>query len=352
MITPKDTVTHGNLYFRLVSLWVISEGLAGGIAHGLHLPFSGMFLAGFAVVCICLIGYYTRENISTPGRRFKKNTSILKAALIVCFFKMMISPYTPVTAYFAVIFQGFVGQLLFSNVKYFRLSCIILGFLALVETALQRILVLLLVYGVDFWHAVNDFLTKFSPQKSETDYTLFLALGYIFIHALFGILIGIWAARLIPKGRIWQAGNATFIIPTFVAEDVNALPGTQNKKRKIFKGIFIFIWIFLLLLFFQSVLHLGKPILPSYKALWILIRSVLIFLTWYFVLGPVLTRLLKKFLIDHKRKWSGDINRTLLFIPSVQHIFKNSWEKSNSLSGLSRLTLFWKIVLINVLEND
>ena len=110
MQSDKDISVQNQLYYRLIALWVISEAVAGGIVHGFHVPFGGMIVSGFAVVCICLIGYYSKT-----GERS--------------------------TAYFAVFFQGLMGQILFSNLKYYRLSCMILGFLALVESAMQRVLV-------------------------------------------------------------------------------------------------------------------------------------------------------------------------------------------------------------------
>jgi hypothetical protein len=49
MIVKEKSSFHGQLYYHLITLWVMSEGVAGEIIHGLHLPFSGMFLSGFAV---------------------------------------------------------------------------------------------------------------------------------------------------------------------------------------------------------------------------------------------------------------------------------------------------------------
>src|SRR5437588_263127 len=137
------------VYYRLIALWVVCEGVLGGIMHGLNVPFSGMIVAGAAVICICLIGYY----VPVKG-------AILRATIIVAIFKLMLSPHTPPAAYTAVFFQGLIGQLLFFNHRFFSVSCILLGMLALVESAVQRVVVLTVLYGTNFWNAVNEFIRK------------------------------------------------------------------------------------------------------------------------------------------------------------------------------------------------
>ena len=356
MTVEENTDNHGQLYYRLITLWVISEGVAGGIIHGLHLPFSGMFLSGFAVLCICLIGYYQgskkKDLESSMSLRMIQKGAILKATIIVCIFKMMLSPNTPPSAYFAVFFQGLMGQILFINLKHFKVSCIILGFLALIESATQRIIVLILLYGAGFWNAVNEFITKLTHAKVITNYSLLLAIAYISIHGIFGIFIGIWTYRLVHKSQTWKNTQ-----PELIIADLD--PGTQlktrsplRKKRKIVRSIFIFIWILLLLFFFQSLFKIGKPVLPSSKALQILLRSLLIFLTWYFLASPFITGLIKKKLQNQKEKSKNDISRILLLLPSTENIFRKSWNLSSSGVGLKRLGLFWKIVLMNVLRDS
>lgn len=355
MVIEENNASHGQLYYRLITLWVISEGVAGGIIHGLHLPFSGIFLSGFAVLCICLIGFYEGRNKadakSSTHPKLITRGAILKATIIVCIFKMMLSPNSPPSAYFAVFFQGLMGQLLFINLKHFRLSCIILGFLALVESAIQRIIVLILLYGVEFWVAVNEFIKKITHAKVITNYSLLLAIVYISIHGILGILVGFWVSRLVRKSQSWDKIQPEFIISGLEVEKPTNVRSSSHKRRIKLKGIFIFIWILLLFFFFQSLFKIGKPILPPSKALQILLRSLLIFLTWYLVASPLLKRFLKKKLNHQKEKSRSDINRILLLLPATENIFRKSWTFSASRTGLKRLGLFWKIVLMNILRD-
>lgn len=355
MIGEENNTSQTQLYYRLITLWVISEGVAGGIIHGLHLPFSGMFLTGFAVLCICLIAYYQSERKVTLKSSWKLKLitkgAILKATVIVCIFKMMLSPNTPPSAYFAVFFQGLMGQILFSGFKNFRLSCIVLGFLALVESAAQRIIVLILLYGVNFWSAVNEFIQKLTHAKVITNYSLLMAIAYIFIHGIFGILVGLWAYKLVRKSQSWRNMRPTFIISDLDPDMQLNVRSSPHRKRQILRSVFIFIWMLLLFFFLQSLFKIGRPILPSSKALQILLRSFLIFLTWYFLASPLIRTLIKKRLQRQKEMSKSEISRILLLLPSTENIFRKSWDLSGTLTGLKRLRLFWKIVLMNILRD-
>ncbi len=336
--TEKDISNQQQLYYRLISLWVICEGVAGGIMHGLNIPFSGMIISGCAVVCICLIGYY----IPVKG-------AILKATVIVCIFKMMLSPHTPPTAYFAVSFQGLIGQILFFNTRHYKLSCIILGILALAESAIQRVLVLIILYGTDFWNAVNEFIKKLVHVNVITNYSWWLAIGYIFIHAIVGILIGLMASRIIKQSQSWKNIGKEYVIADINVTKQKTIRSFSSRKRRIKKGVFI-IWLFLLFLFMQSFFEIGKPLLSSHKALQIFLRSLLIFLTWYFLVSPLISIWIKKRLQHQKEKAINDISQVVLLLPFTEDILRKSWEISASIKGFKRLRLFWKIVLINTLR--
>src|ERR1700712_4975096 len=144
---PAESISFDKqIFYRLVALWVLVEGVMGGMMHALKIPFTGMIVSSGAVICICLIAYYV------PAKG-----AILKATIIVAVFKMLLSPHTPPTAYIAVFFQGLMGQILFFNLRYHRLSCILLAVLALVEAAVQRIVLLTILYGTNFWSAINEF---------------------------------------------------------------------------------------------------------------------------------------------------------------------------------------------------
>ena len=176
------------IYYRLIALWVLCEAMLGGIIHGLKIPVSGLFVGSSAVICICLIAWYV------PQRG-----AIIKATIIVAIFKMMLSPQAPPPAYIALFFQGFLGELLFfRNRKFYQVSCILFAVLSLLESGLQRILVLTIVYGNDLWKVINDFINGLTKQKISTNYSLLIGTAYVSLHLLTGILVGLLASVL-PK---------------------------------------------------------------------------------------------------------------------------------------------------------
>ncbi|MEO5572384.1 MAG: hypothetical protein ABIT08_02485, partial [Bacteroidia bacterium] len=91
---------HSENTLRITALWAFSEALLGGILHALQVPFAGLVLSAFAVICISALA------VSDYHRG-----KILKATLLVVIVKALLSPHTPVAAYFAVFLQGLFGEL-------------------------------------------------------------------------------------------------------------------------------------------------------------------------------------------------------------------------------------------------
>ena len=327
------------IYYRLITLWVLCEAILGGMMHAVKIPFTGIVVSSGAVICISLIAYYV-----------PKKGAILKATIIVAIFKMMLSPHTPPTAYVAVFFQGLMGQILFFNLRYFRVSCILLAVLALVESAIQRIIVLAVLYGNNFWNTVNEFIRKLTNDSRVTDYSLMVATGYIILHAFIGLLVGVFAGSIVWQSKSWSILHAEYLIPYTNENDIIPVKPAATKRKKKVEYFFIFIWIVLILLFVQSYFHIGVSLLPSLITLQILLRSVLIVLTWYFLISPLLSSLIKKWLAHQQIKSKSDINQVVLLLPSTKYIFLKSWELSSAAKGWKRATAFCKIVLVNILR--
>src|SRR5687768_11240242 len=125
---------------RLIAVWALAEGFMGGILHGLHLPVTGLIIGSISVLCLALL--------SRVGYR---RGDLLKATLLVLLVKAMLSPHSPPTAYFAVLSQGLLAELLFGFRKNYRLNCYLLAILSQLQSAIQHILIVIIVFGLDFW---------------------------------------------------------------------------------------------------------------------------------------------------------------------------------------------------------
>lgn len=331
------TTSYSLIYYRLIALWVLCEAMLGGIIHGLKIPVSGLVVGSCAVICICLIAWYV------PNKG-----AIIKATLIVAIFKMMLSPQAPPPAYIAVFFQGLMGELLFLNRRFFKLSCLLLAVLALLESGLQRILMLTIIYGKDLWKVINDFINGLTRQKVTANYSLLIGSVYIMLHLITGLIVG-WGAALLPH-RIakWSKEEVSKISRN--NHTAMALPVPSKRKKRIKKGLFM-VWVILVLLYLQSYFRIGTPLLPSPVALKILIRSFIIVLSWYFIVGPLLMCLLHYWLQKKKTRSQQDVQQVLQLLPATQHLISKSWQLAGERKGWKRIMLCCKIILVNTFHS-
>ncbi len=332
--TDKSTNSQST-YYRLIALWVLCEAMLGGIIHGFKIPVSGLVVGSCAIVCICLIAWYV------PNKG-----AIIKATIIVAIFKMMLSPQAPPPAYIAVFFQGLMGELLFWNRRFFKLSCILLAILGLLESGLQRILVLTIVYGNDLWKVINNFINGLTKQKTTTNYSLWIGGGYVFLHLITGLLVGWWASMLPKRIKKWSKEEKYNMV---VMEGTGiVLPAKLKKRKRLKAGLFI-IWLLLIALYVQSYFKIGTPLLPSHISLKILLRSIIIILGWIFIIGPLLKQLLHWWLKKKQTRSQQDVQEVLRLLPATQQLIAQSWKQSSANKGWKRISTASKIILVNSL---
>ncbi len=334
-------IANTQFYYRLIALWAVCEGTLGGIIHGFQLPITGLIVGSSAVIIICLIGFYVPEK-----------GAILRATILVCIFKLMLSPHSPIGAYYAVLFQGVLGELFFYNKKYYKTSCIIFATLALAESGAQGIIVPTLIYGMDFWKAVNKFISNLTNQENVTNYSLYIGAGYLFLHIIVGFCIGLIASRIptsVPKWKNDFTINDAGIKNTNTVSNNPDLPIKTGHKKRLFRSGLFIIWIALSLLWLQGILHIGEPLLIPDEVAHILMRSFLIILTWYFLVGPLLLKLLKRWLEKQQSKYQNSISEILLLIPSTNALVQQSWNYTSGRKGIRRLNVFFKVVMVNAL---
>lgn len=329
------------VYYRLIALWILCETVLGGIIHGAKIPGSGLIVGSCALICISLIAYY----VPSKG-------SILKATLAVAIFKMMLSPQASPLAYLAIFFQGMTGEALFWNRKIYSVSCLLFGILVLLESGLQRMIVLTIVYGKDLWEAINTFINGLTGQSTITNYSLFFVSGYLLLHVLVGIVIGLWVGRLPQKIDLWSTLYKDYLLTpeTNKTDKLNML--STPKRKKYLSKTAVIIWLGLLLLYIQSSFNIGPPLIPANVSLKIFIRSLLIIMTCFFVIGPCLTWLLNRWLQKRKMKENEMMQNILQFLPTTKELVIKSWQLTAKKTGGRRLLLCGKIILLNILFSE
>ncbi|RYY58950.1 MAG: hypothetical protein EOO12_16710, partial [Chitinophagaceae bacterium] len=141
---------------RITALWAFCESGLGGVLHALRLPFTGLVVGSFSVLCITLIAWLS-------AGRYRQVLHSLLLALIV---KAAVSPHSPPTAYLAVAFQGLAGYGIYKMMGVRQLSIYLVAVLALLESALQKLLTLTIFFGKSFWKATDELLAYIGKELS------------------------------------------------------------------------------------------------------------------------------------------------------------------------------------------
>lgn len=325
---------QSTVYYRLIALWAVCEAFAGGLLHAFKVPFTGMVINSLSVICIVLIAKHHRARLA-----------ILQATVIVAVFKMMLSPHSPPTAYIALFFQGLLGQVLFATGRVWLLSSILLATLTLVESSIQRILVLVIVYGNEFWQAVDVFITKLTGRTLVDSYSFQIAALYVLIHAITGVFVGSYAFHLS------HSIQDTFIrLKPYLMQqqaDIHGEVTAPKKKKK--RWLLMIVWGILLLIFLQSIVQPEHAILASMYVVKIILRAALILLSWYLFLLPLVKRWMHHLLNKQKARMAHQIAIVQSLIPEMKQLFVHSWKVSADKGGLKRIRLFMQVLLINLL---
>ena len=321
----QDSPLQNNTtWLRLVALWVLAESFLGGLLHGLKLPVTGLLVGGSAMICIQLIAWH-----------FPNRGSVLKAMMLVMLMKFSLSPHSPFPAYLAVLFQGISGEFLLRGRRFFLLKCLVFGFLGMMESALQRLLVLVFLSGTEIWEALDVWISKVSSGLGPEKFSHWLAMAYLLVHALAGLVLGILGHKL--------ASAKPSDFPHFQLDGAAIeLPKKPRRKNAGFAGHLIS----LLALAAWLLLESGIFQLPG-KAFFfvpLLLRMVWLYGILVYLLVPLLDGFFRKFLAAKAQHYAGTLEEIRKLLPEMLSLLKQSREysKQNRLgfSGFLRLLIY------------
>jgi hypothetical protein len=310
---------------KLTALWALNESGLGGFMHIFNSPFTGIIVGGIAILLISLIAYYA-EN---------KWKAILKALFIVLIIKMAVSPYSPFTAYIAVSFQAVFGAFLFSNFSWKGITLIILGTVTFLQSALQKLLVLTVVYGTELWEAINIYGSWIQDKLnfiSEISTTTILISIYISIYGLAGVFAGLFIKSVMSiisqkKNTEFELNSNDFLI--------------ENKKGNAsFKAKVIWVWFITIAAIVMAFLVFGDSLFGWQKAVYIVMRSFLILMLWYLVIGPLLLKGIHKYLNKKESLYQSDIRNAMDLFPYFKSIMSHTWKETKHLKGYTRFKYF------------
>lgn len=317
---------------KITALWGFSESAFGGILHALNIPLRGLILSLAAVLFISLIAMFS-----------KNNKDILKSTLIVILIKAVVSPHSPLTAYLAVSLQGILGFVIFSTIKVYKFSALLLGVLVLFLSGIQKIVVLTILFGNTLWETLDIFIKQVSMEilsvdHPEINYGYLIIGAYILLHLLAGLFIGIYAGKL-PQKMIYYENH----IPAFIANNGNeGIPRKEKRKRRRWilrpTGIFI-----IALSIGVIVISYLSPELEESVAISVvimLIRSLAITFVWFILLAPIAKKIIQKLLTKRKSEYSKDLEEIISMFPRFKEVVNYCWKLSNDEKGVRRIRYF------------
>jgi hypothetical protein len=329
-----QSATHQRSYINpatwgLVVFWAFVESFLGGVLHALQVPLRGIVIAGAAVACLITIAAVSSGTLSRPTRFF--SGELIRATLAVMAVKLILSPQAPPTAYVAMLFQGFTAYLFFGLIPSFRLAALFFSVLALLETAFQKVLVLLLFFGSDFWATFSNWINELHLQFAFLSISLqAIVIFYLVLYLLAGLLIGYWFGQW-PERALSKKDE---LLKLFIAA---AIPSSEpNTDRRFSKKN---TWIILVLV----LLLVGEVVMPSSVILITFFRVLIIGLLVY-LLSPLLLRFLTKVL--SKKIEQSMILRMIDAVGEQKKYFYFCWQLYQKKSILVRLLLSFESSLI------
>lgn len=318
---------------RLTALWAFSESGLGGIMHALQIPFTGLLVGGMAVIIISLIAEISSQNLK----------QVLKAAVIVLIIKAMVSPYTPPPAYIAVAFQALLGYAIFSLLPINFFSIALLSSIAMLESAIQKLLILTLFFGKSFWKAMDEMVAFITKQfgSSASNGSQWLVTVYLGIYLVGGIIIA-WIAYKTIKGFFTEKDLAILDSTKIINGEIYKEEPTKRKTlyQKLWKLMLVLVILSAVLFVFAADTKQGWLAVVKTMS-W----TLSVILVWFMLIGPLFTRLIQKLLRKKQSRYSDEVLRTLSFLPMLRRIAALAWEKSREYSGPARWQFFFSALI-------
>jgi hypothetical protein len=300
-------------FYRLIALWVLAETFLGGLLHAFRIPLAGVFIACFSALFISLI--YT-----TTGSSKK----VIHATLIVLVFKMLLSPHAPLGAFLSVALQGVIGALILKLIPSLKAGRMLVAVFAYLQSATMKLLSLTIIFGMDFWDALDEFMlsiVEYFPFLATVLSAKNLVLSYLGIYLVTGIIAGWMIGKVALTGRRSLATSKGEPIPT-----------AAKKKRKInFEWSLI---VFLVVIYFI-------PFIPeSFREM--SLRAAVILTAWHLILGPLVKKALFAFLGNKKSGLLREINLIEGILPEMRNNLKVSWKAASGQKIFQRIPFFVK----------
>jgi len=323
---------------RLTALWALNECGLGGLLHALNSPMTGLLVGSIAMVCIALICSLADDKWRT----------VMSSLLIVLIIKALVSPHSSPTAYVAVAFQGVTGALIYRTVPGLLPGSLIFFTLGQLESAMQRLIMLTLIYGQSLWEAV-DIWGRWVADKWDVilpvSSSRLMIYSYLGLHVVAGLLVG-WACYRIILSIRRQWGDAAYRLTLGRDDRRSFTPGSWRSRRPWKRAL-----LFVLLLMMIAMAYLAVPGDNRWQSAGIsILRAVGILVVWFVFVAPWLIRQLQRFLQRKRQLLAQEVSQTMDMFPALLWILDKAWSESRGLPWWRRGQAFLTRGLLYTLQ--
>jgi len=300
----------------------------GGFFHAIQSPFTGLLLGGLSVIYIGFIADQSKSRVKDLG----------KALLFVLLVKLAVSPHSPLGAYVAVSMQCAFGMLFFASISNYKAAALATGIASLVSSALQKIIILTIVFGMPLWEAVDKFvlvvinLMDFVQLPENFSASMWLVLLYVVIYFAGGIAVGIVAGNL--PGLLQSRKEELYHISQAFDKQRTTAPPPAARRGSAFTLPLIALALAALVFAFDYVFISSET---AYRQL---IRTVAIIFAWVALLNPLLKYLLGKYLKGKSQAFEDQIAHVRETLPKISAFARFAWRRSRTMKGRWRLLNF------------
>jgi hypothetical protein len=328
--------TNNDSIYRIAAIWAFAESGLGGLMHALKIPFTGIFVGGMAVLMLILLAHQAKFKV------------IVQLTLLVILVKLIASPQSPPPAYLAVAFQGISAAIIFTLVPHKKIASILFAVLAMMESALQKIIITTLIYGNAFWEAIDLFSKSVLKEMGTfADFQLswWLISAYCGIYFIWGIILGFWGLSIHKRKEQKGIEISKLIYQNSININLETT-NKSNRKKDLLPFISVFIISGMLLVFYFMGLN-------NKDLIWVLIRSLTALLFMIFILNPLLKFYLKKWSKKQSETRKLEIEFMLNSLPKLKY----NWMLSKELVRIqsekySIFQLIETFIFLSLIDED
>lgn len=273
---------------------------------------------------------------------------MMTSLALVLVIKGLVSPHSPPTAYIAVTFQAVTGALIFRYMPGLLFGSIFFFTLGLIESAMQRMLTLTILYGITLWKAIDtwgEYVTKQWGVLLPLSSSGLIILIYLAIHLIFGIGVGWFTYKIIRAvNKHWGENKYKLYLG---AEDNREFINRKSTGSKILRRWVLF---FMLAIVIALAYYLPDHDHDIRSGLISIIRALAILVVWFVFLAPLFIRLLKNWLNKKHKELANEIASTMDMFPQLLWIIDKAWKETAALHFLKRLKLFLLHTFLYILQ--